>query len=103
MPGDNLFRASEGRDRVAELAGTSGRVGSHNENVPTNNRLGEEGASHDYDQSPPLAPADYPSAPEQAYERAEHRYDDAFSEHSYDQRDRGVNFGTEKYAIEILP
>src|SRR5262249_26032293 len=101
MPGDNLFRASD-RDPVAELAPTSGQADPHNENAPTNNRPDEDGASHDYDQSPPLAPADYPSAPEQACECDEHRHDDVLSEHPYDQRDHAydVNYDTEKYAIQ---
>jgi hypothetical protein len=101
MSGDNLFRASDGRDPVAELARTSGRADLHNENAPTNNRLGEEGASH-YDQSPPLAPADYPSASEQADEPDEPRHDEAPSERPYHQTDRGhdVNYDTEEYAIE---
>jgi hypothetical protein len=94
MRGDNLFRESDGRDPVAELARTTGRADPPNENAPTNNWLGE---------SPPLAPADYPSAPERAYEC--HRHDDALSERPYGQRDRAydVNYGTEEYTIEMSP
>jgi hypothetical protein len=87
-----ICSVSDGRDPVAELARTTGRADPRNENAPTNNRLGE---------SPPLAPADYPSAPERAYER--HRHDDALSERPYGQRDRAydVNYGTEEYTIEM--
>jgi SPOR domain len=87
-----ICSVSDGRDPVAELARTTGRADPRNENAPTNNRLGE---------SPPLAPADYPSAPERACER--HRHDDALSERPYGQRDRAydVNYGTEEYTIEM--
>jgi hypothetical protein len=57
MREDDLLRASEGCDSVAELARMIGQTDPHNANAPAN-RLGQEGASHDYDESPPLAPAD---------------------------------------------
>jgi hypothetical protein len=53
MREDDLLRASEGCDSVAELARMIGQTDPHNANAPAN-RLGQEGASHDYDESPRL-------------------------------------------------
>jgi hypothetical protein len=107
MRDDNLLRASEGCDSVAELAQMIGQADPHNANAPAN-WLGQEGASPDYDESPPLAPADQLpddlSAPEQAYGRDEHRYDDGVSERAHDQRNRAedvTNVAGEEYAIEM--
>src|SRR5262249_51061035 len=69
---------------------------------------GQEGASHDYDESPPLAPAeqlpDDSSAPEQAAGLDEHRHDDGASKRAHDQRNRAddvTNVADEEYAIEM--
>ena len=76
------FRPNRGHDPIAELARLIAQAHPHGDGAPADNRFHEETATDGYDEPPglPLAPqlsADL-NAPEQAYERDEHRHDDAY-------------------------
>jgi len=74
------FRSNLGHDPIAELARLIAQAHPRGDGAPADNRFREETATDGYDEPPglPLAPqlsADL-NAPEQAYERDEHRHDD---------------------------
>jgi hypothetical protein len=76
------FQTNRGHDPIAELARLIAQAHPHGDGAPADNRFREETATDGYDEPPglPLAPqlsADL-NAPEQAYERDEHRHDDAY-------------------------
>ena len=87
---DNNFRSDRARDPLAELARLIAQADLHGKSPPADNGFRKEAASYDYDEPRGLLPAHqvpgHPSAPEQAYEPDEHRYDDIVYEHAHDER-----------------
>jgi hypothetical protein len=77
----DIFRSNRGHNPIAELARLIAQAHPHVDGAPPDNRVREETATDGYDEPTglPLAPqlsADL-NAPEQVYERDEHRHDDA--------------------------
>jgi SPOR domain len=78
----DIFRSNRGHNPIAELARLIAQAHPHVDGAPADNRFREETATDGYDEPTglPLAPqlsADL-NAPEQVYERDEHRHDDAY-------------------------
>ena len=87
---DNNFRSDRARDPLAELARLIAQADLRGKSAPADNGFRKEAASYGYDEPRGLLPAHQvpgpPSAPEQAYEPDEHRYDDIVYEHAHDER-----------------
>ena len=105
---DNNFRSDRARDPLAELARLIAQADLHGKSAPADNGFRKEAASYGYDEPRGLLPAHqvpgHPSAPEQAYEPDEHRYDDIVYEHAHDERayaDDELYAADEEYQMKL--